>query len=185
MIILLVIVGVILVALARGGKLMNLIYLRFRFPGFILVGFLIDLIVFQNFWQENDQTRSVSPFAYTIALSLILIGMALNYRIPGMKIILLGFFLNFLTIAVNGGYMPVVPSAREISGQSSLAPGEIWHNLVAIGPNTRLAFLGDQFPIPKGLPFPNVFSPGDILIALGGIYLLFRAMTVVPKPTTE
>jgi hypothetical protein len=180
MIILLVIGGTILVALARGGKLMNLSFLRFRFPGFILFGFLIVLVVFQKFWQENDQLRPLSPIAYLVSLSLLLIGVTLNHRVAGVKLVLLGFILNFLAIAVNGGYMPVLPSAREISGQSHLAPGETWHNLVAIGPDTRLVFLGDQFAIPKGWPFPNVFSPGDILIAIGGSYLVYKAMTAPP-----
>jgi hypothetical protein len=34
-------------------------------------------------------------------------------------------------------------------------------------PDPRLAFLGDVFAIPRGWPLANVFSVGDVLIAVG------------------
>ena len=182
MIILLVIGGAILVALARGGKFMNLGLLRFRLPGLILLGFLIQLIIFQKFWQENDETRTLTPIAYLVSLSLLLIAMTLNHRVAGFKILLLGFFLNFLAIASNGGYMPVSISARAIAGQPSLTPGQIANNVIGAGPDTRLEFFGDIFAIPKGFPFPNVFSIGDLFIAAGGAYLIYKAMTAPPQP---
>lgn len=182
MIILSVIGGAILIALARGGKLMNLGLLRFRLPGLILLGFSIQLIIFQKFWQENSETRPLTPIAYLVSLSLLLIAMALNHRIAGMKILFLGFLLNFLAIVSNGGYMPVSISARAIAGQPSLTPGQTANNVIGAGSDTRLEFLGDQFAIPKWFPLPNVFSIGDLFIATGGAYLLYKAMTSPPQP---
>jgi hypothetical protein len=36
-------------------------------------------------------------------------------------------------------------------------------------PDPRLAFLGDVFAIPRGWPLANVFSVGDVLIAVGAV----------------
>jgi len=182
MIILSVMAGAILFALARGGKFMNLGLLRFRLPGLILLGFSIQIIVFQKFWQENTEARALTPVAYLVSLSLLLIALALNRRVPGMKILFLGFLLNFIAIVFNGGYMPVSISARAVAGQPSLLPGQIANNVIGAGPDTSLAFFGDIFAIPKGIPFPNVFSVGDLFIAMGGAYLIFKAMTAPPQP---
>ena len=38
----------------------------------------------------------------------------------------------------------------------------------------RLAFLGDVFSLPASWPLSNVFSVGDILIALGIVWALHR-----------
>jgi hypothetical protein len=36
----------------------------------------------------------------------------------------------------------------------------------------RLSFLGDIFAVPRELPFANVFSIGDVLIAAGAIVVI-------------
>lgn len=184
MIILLLLIGAILFALVRRGNLMDLGKLQFRATLIILLGFAIQLVVFQKFWQENSETRALTPLAYLVSLLMLLIALTLNRRIPGAKILLFGFLLNFIAIALNGGYMPVSPDARLLSGQHALAPGETENNVVAMGPATRLEFLGDIFAVPKELPLPNVYSVGDLFIAAGAAYLIYNAMTN-PVPTTS
>jgi Family of unknown function (DUF5317) len=51
------------------------------------------------------------------------------------------------------------------------APG--FHNSTALA-DPRLAFLGDIFFIPASWPLSNVFSVGDVLIALGIVWALHR-----------
>lgn len=181
MIFLIIIPAAILFALARGGKFMNLGLVRFRLPGLFLLGFSIQLIIFQKFWQENNETRPLTPVAYLVSLSIVLVALALNLRLAGIKILLFGFFLNFLAIVFNGGYMPVSISARATAGQPSLTPGQIANNVIGATPETPLALLGDIFSIPKGLAFPNVFSIGDLFIAAGGAFLIYKAMTAPPQ----
>ena len=180
MIILFLMAGSILFALARNGKFMSLGKLRFRVPGLIFLGSAIQLIIFQKFWVENNETRPLTPAAYLISLSLLLVALVINHRVAGVKLLLLGFSLNFLAIVSNNGYMPVSPAARAIAGQSAIAAGQTLANVVGMGPDTRLEFLGDVFPIPRGFPFPNAFSIGDLLISIGAAYLIYRAMTVSP-----
>ncbi|RME44855.1 MAG: hypothetical protein D6791_12135, partial [Chloroflexi bacterium] len=57
-------------------------------------------------------------------------------------------------------------------------PEEVIHNnSIVATEGTRLRFLTDIFAIPRQVPLANVFSVGDVLIALGGMYFLQRVLT--------
>jgi hypothetical protein len=87
-------------------------------------------------------------------------------------------------IALNGGYMPSDNTARLIAGRPPLEPGQTMSNSVGVGPDTRLAFLSDIFAIPNVLLFSNVFSIGDVLIAVGAFLLIQKSMVnPAPSPT--
>lgn len=180
MIVLLVLAVSIVVALLRGGRLGNLGLLNIRWRGVIILGFLIQVLIFSPDWQERDATRSVTQFAYLASLCLLVVALAVNYRVPGMKLIAFGFLLNFIAIAANGGYMPASLSALQNTGLAPLQPGQVSNNSIGMGPDTRLPFLGDVFAIPKGFPFSNVFSIGDVLIAMGAVWLIQEALVITP-----
>jgi hypothetical protein len=40
--------------------------------------------------------------------------------------------------------------------------------------NPRLPWLGDVFAVPEGFPLANVFSIGDIIMAVGAAYAVHR-----------
>ncbi len=177
MFIFIVLAAAVGIAFARGGRFSHLAQSNFRFSALILAGFLIQVLIYSSLWQDNSQTRPLSPYAYLLSLFLLLIALSQNQHLPGMRLITLGFALNALVIALNGGYMPTTPEARALAGQPVLAPGAIRNNSIGAGAETRLIFLTDIFAIPKGVPFPNVFSVGDILIAIGAAYLIYKGMT--------
>jgi hypothetical protein len=60
--------------------------------------------------------------------------------------------------------MPASPEAVAAAGLPPDPPG--FANS-AVLPDPRLAFLGDVFAIPRSWPLANVFSVGDVLIAVG------------------
>ncbi len=184
MFILLVLAIALIFALARGGRLDRLALLHIRWRGLILTGFLIQVLVFSDFWQGQSELRAITQLAYLLSLSLLLVALAGNLRLPGLALIALGFCFNFTVIALNGGYMPSSAAARAIAGMSPLGPGQVKSNSVGTGPETRLVFLADIFAIPSQFIFPNVFSIGDVLIALGAFYLIQRAM-VGPTQSAE
>ena len=180
MIILVVLVLAIALALLRGGRLANLAALNIRWRGVIILGFLVQVLIFSSFWQERSETRSLTQFAYIVSLCLLSAALAVNYRIPGMKLIAFGFFLNFIAIAANGGYMPASLPALESAGLPLAQPGQVYSNSIGMSPDARLPFLGDIFAIPKEFIFSNVFSVGDVLIALGAVWLIQKALVVSP-----
>jgi purine nucleosidase/pyrimidine-specific ribonucleoside hydrolase len=57
------------------------------------------------------------------------------------------------------------------------------NNSAVIGPGTALWFLGDVFAVPAAVPLANVFSIGDVLIALGGAWFVWAATR--PGPPTR
>jgi hypothetical protein len=96
--------------------------------------------------------------------------LALN-RLPGMLLVAAGGACNLLAMSVNGGVMPASPAAVASAG---LATDQAGYSNSAVVAGARLAFLGDVFAIPSSWPFANVFSPGDVLIALGVAWALHR-----------
>lgn len=180
MIILVVLFVAILLALLRGGKIAYLADLNIKWRGVIIVGFLIQIVVYNDFWQNNSSLKDLTTMAYFVSLGLLVIALVKNYAIPGMKFIAFGFFLNVLAIALNGGYMPASLNAWTTAGFRPLSADQTYNNSIGIGPNTLLPFFGDIFAIPKGFIFPNVFSIGDLIIAIGAVYLIQKTM-VKPK----
>ncbi len=182
MFIFLILLAAILVALLRGGNLMRFADLKIRWSILIIAGFLLQVLVFSEFWQTNEALRGFTPHAYLGSLLLLLIALAVNYRIPGILFLGLGFFSNAITIVLNGGFMPASQAALALAGLPHLAPGQTSNNSIGMSADTRLWFLSDIFAIPAGLPLPNVFSVGDVLIAIGAVYLIQKTMV---EPSTS
>jgi len=94
-----------------------------------------------------------------------------NRHLPGVPLAALGAALNLLAIVANRGIMPASPSALAAAGLPLTVPG--YRNSTAVA-DPRLWFLGDVFAIPASWPFSNVFSIGDVLLALGVLWGLHR-----------
>ncbi|HEX3087793.1 MAG TPA: DUF5317 domain-containing protein [Ilumatobacteraceae bacterium] len=90
-----------------------------------------------------------------------------NRHLPGALLVGLGAGLNFAAIAANGGTMPASPWAWRVSGLPTIT-GEFENSHIAS--HARLWWLGDVFAIPKGWPFANVFSVGDVIIVVAIAY---------------
>ena len=176
MFLLVVLVVSIVIALIRGGKITHLADLNLRWRGVILIGFLIQVLIFSKYWQSEPDTKALTQYGYIASNVLLFIALVYNYRIPGMPLLTLGLVLNATAIIANGGYMPASPEALALSGLSPLAPGQISNNSIGIHANTQLFFLTDIFAIPKEFPRSNVFSIGDTLIAVGAVWLTQKAM---------
>ena len=97
--------------------------------------------------------------------------LAANWRVPGIPLAALGAALNLLAITANGGVMPASAAALERAGLAVDDPG--FQNSAAVA-HPRLAFLGDVFAVPASWPLSNVFSVGDVLIAVGLTWGLHR-----------
>lgn len=108
----------------------------------------------------------------------------LNRHLPGMWLVALGFASNAVAIVANGGLMPASEEALRAAGRWVVleAEGATYNNSAVMGPHTRLWFLGDVFALPSWLPLANVFSLGDVLLALGTLVLVPALMGARPAP---
>lgn len=168
------------VALLRGGRIEHLSRLSVRFAPLIVLGFVIQLLIFNPILGPH-LSRSQVALAYNVSMILVWGTLAINWRLPGAPLMALGVFLNWLVITLNGGFMPASQEAllrAGLMGPALMAPGEHNNNSILITESTRLPFLADVMAIPASLPFSTVFSVGDLLLAAGGCWLVQKAMVV-------
>jgi hypothetical protein len=143
-----------------GGRLLLLGEQRLRAGWVAVVGLLAQILII-----------SVAPggsHGAHVAVHLgsyVLIGYVLwaNRRLPFVWMIAAGGALNFTAIAANGGVMPATRGALRTAG-SLPRPGHFINSTIVEHPH--LQFLGDVFAI-RAPWAHNVFSAGDIVIALG------------------
>lgn len=173
-----VLIGVVFGYL-RGGRIAHLASLRLRFLGLVVIALLIQLVIFPLF-----SDRPLLPYATTslhlLSYAFVLVFLALNYRTFPLLFIGLGSFLNLLVIAVNAGYMPSSTTALARAGNhgvvAHLLQEGVYGNVTLMGEETRLNFLGDFLYLPEGVPFATAFSLGDLVVALGLIWLIAWGM---------
>ena len=154
-----VVLAVLTVPLA-GGKLVALADVRLRLVPLLFTALFVQIAITAVFTDWNDTLLRALHLASYVLLGVFLWA---NRRITGIPLVALGGLCNVLAIVANGGVMPAGPAAVRSAGIS--ATNEFVNSGVQTNP--RLLFLGDIWSIPEGWPFANVFSIGDVIIAIG------------------
>jgi hypothetical protein len=149
-----------------GGRLSALTELHFRAPWLALTAVVTQLVII-TILPGGDQTLHRVLHMGTYGLLAVFVW--LNRRTPGLLVIGLGGLLNAIAIAANGGVMPATRAALERAGIDQNA-GDFANSTAVAHPH--LQFLGDVFAIPAGWPAANVFSVGDVVIAVGVLIAL-------------
>jgi MFS family permease len=151
-----------------GGRLERLGDVRFRGLSLALAALALQLLVF-----VPDVGMPVEIAGLLHVVSYLVAGAFVwqNREIPGLWLIALGGAMNLAAIAANGGVMPATASALASAGLPPIPEG-FANSVFVADPN--LSFLGDIFAVPSWFPVRNVFSPGDVAIALGAALGLHR-----------
>ena len=164
-----------------GGRLDGLTSVRFRLMPLALGGLLFQLLLFSP--PVTERVGDLGPILYVVSTLAVLLALLANLRLPGLWIIALGAGLNLLAIVSNGGYMPSSPEAwMQLTGSPTL-PVDEYTNSMLTGPATAFPALGDIFVLPRPIPLANVFSVGDVLIAVGAVVFLGRQMRTAAPST--
>ena len=145
-----------------GGRLGALAEVRLRLPWLLPAALALQVLAI-SLPGVPDRLRPPLHVASYLVAGAFLVA---NRRLPGAPVVALGAAANLLAIAANGGVMPASPAAVAAAGLPP-DPGGFANSAVLADP--RLAFLGDVFAIPRGWPLANVFSVGDVLIAVGAV----------------
>ncbi len=174
-----VVAGFLLVVMTvplLGGRFSRLGALQFERGWLITLAMIIQIPIttFATDWLSNSMTAMVHLITYLFAFAFVWA----NRAQIGMAVLVVGAICNFAAIAANGGVMPASASALETAG---LQTEEDFQNSGFVE-DANLAFLGDIFAIPEGRPFANVFSIGDILLVLGGGYVIHRGSASILFP---
>ncbi|MGE5483947.1 MAG: DUF5317 domain-containing protein [Ignavibacteriales bacterium] len=160
----------LVIGVLTGGDLSGLsrVNLRRLWLAFAPLAIQVALFLFEP---VRLSLRGFTPYVYPLTYVFVLAFVWSNVRVPGMRLMGLGAACNALVITANGGYMPASSRALEGAGMlpvlKALASGPHHNSVLIVEGRTLLWFLGDVFFVPPPFPTPNVFSAGDILIALG------------------
>lgn len=165
-----------------GGRLSRLASIRVRGTWVPVVALAIQVVITVIIRDGHEELHKLVHIA-----TYVLIGVFLwcNRRLPGVKIIGLGAFLNALVITVNGGQMAASRTAERLAG---LHVESGFENSAPLT-HPHLLWFGDIIPWPG--PHPNVLSIGDLLIYAGTLILLHRVcrrsadQPLVLRPITE
>ena len=117
--------------------------------------------------------EDVFRIVHMATYGLLALFLWVNRRLPGVPIIALGGVANAVAIAANGGVMPASAGALEAAGLPAEKIGEFANSAAVDAPS--LGWLGDVFATPAAWgPAANVFSIGDVIIAVGLAVALHR-----------
>ena len=160
----------ILVGLAARGSLGNLAGFRFRWAWVAVLGLLVQVVLFTP--TGDALTGSAGPAIYVGSTIAVFLAVLRNVRLPGMAIVALGSISNLAAIIANGGFMPADAGALAIAGFADAGS----HTNSVVLEHPALQPLTDIFAVPAGIPMANVYSIGDVLIAVGIVVLIATLM---------
>lgn len=150
-----------------------------KYPILVLVAFIPQYFAFFAPKTRELIPDSVVSILLVSSMIVLMFFSILNIQKPGFWPIFAGFFLNFLVIVLNGGLMPI---SMETVNKMTAGLDSTWmigqrfgySKDVILSPEmTRLAFLSDRFTVTNIFGNNFAFSLGDILIAIGIIWLLW------------
>jgi hypothetical protein len=175
MFVLYAVVAGLLIGLLIGGRLTGLGRLEFEWAPLIVLGMAIQVALFSE--PVAAGIGSAGPPIYVGSSLLVLAAVLRNWSIAGLPIVALGAASNLAAIIANGGYMPA--SAAALAAQGRDAPSVYSNSSYVAEP--ALAPLTDIFAMPTWIPLANVFSIGDVLIAVGIAVAIVVAMRSGPR----
>ena len=182
---------ILLVAVATGlaagllrARIQQRSYQVPEFKWFWLV-FLALLPQYLAFGLPVTNSRINIEWAATALISsqvILLIFAWINRNQPGFWLLGIGLMMNLAVIAFNGGLMPITPEA--VAHLAKANPELAWQvgerlgtgkDIVLNAEATKLWFLSDRFILlPDNPGYQVVYSLGDIFIAAGAFWLLWR-----------
>jgi hypothetical protein len=153
-----------------GGRWSRLAELKIRWIGLFYVAIALQIVAFPVSalpWRTPDRAAVV---LWLTSYGVFALAAARNARIVGVPLIAVGMLSNVAAILANGGHMPALPSALRAAG---LHFTQSRNSAALASPN--LHWLVDRWAAPSWVPWANVFSVGDVLIALGGFVVALAA----------
>jgi len=166
-----VIAGVI-AGLIAGGRLDRIADLELRGAGLFIAALALQVIAFPSGFlpfQISDGAATalwLCSYALLVALALV------NRSVRGFPLATAGMLSNLAAVLANHGHMPALPSALAAAG----TPIEHMRNNSVVANHPHLSWLIDRWGAPDWVPLANVYSVGDVLLAVGTIVIVSAAM---------
>ena len=160
------------IGLLLGGRLRWAGELRLRSLWLFFLALGLQLIAYPSPLFPLRAPADLATVLQLVSYGCLLAVTLLNLRVPGMAIAGAGMACNLAAIMANGLHMPALPEAMEAAGLTYTGQ----HNNSVAGGDPYLTWLVDRWAAPSWVPWGNVFSIGDVLLAVGVIVLVAGAM---------
>jgi hypothetical protein len=146
----------------------------------VALGFLLQFLAIYLAVTRVRFPDWLASFYLIVSQGLLLIFCLANIKKPGMILLTIGLALNLAAILSNGGFMPLpTDTARSLLPQSIFDQltvgsrlGSGSKDILLPAETINLPWLADRLKSPAGFFRPFVFSVGDVLVALGVVWLL-------------
>jgi hypothetical protein len=157
-----------------GGRASALASIPIRAPWLFYAAVGVQIVGYPSGILPWSIADSLATGLWLLSYALLIAAVAANVRLPGAAVVGLGMLSNLAAVLSNGGHMPARASALRAAGV--LYRGV--HNNSAIASHPNLPWLIDRWPVPAFIPLGNVYSVGDVLIAVGVVALVCAGMGV-------
>jgi hypothetical protein len=163
-----VVIGIGIVPLT-GGRLGALAHIPLRANALLAVAMTVQVAVITV---VPGGTPGVHAALHVATYGLSAVWVFLNRHIAFIGVAAAGAALNTVVIVANRGVMPAAATAMARAG---LHPSASRFANSGVQAHPHLAVLGDIFAVPRPLPLSNVYSLGDIVLALGVVLMIASA----------
>ena len=173
-----VIAGVI-AGLVAGGRLDRIADLELRGAGLFIAALALQVADFPSGLLPFQISDGVATAQWLCSYALLVVLALVNRSIRGFPLATAGMLSNLAAVLANHGHMPALPGALAAAG----TPIERVHNNSVVASHPHLSWLIDRWGAPDWVPLANVYSVGDVLLALGTIVIVSAAMGAgLPRP---
>jgi Family of unknown function (DUF5317) len=169
-----------LLGLVSGGRLGALGELGIKRVELAYVAILLQVGAFPSGvfpWSTPD---GIARGLWLVSFALLIGFAAVNRAVRGVALVFAGLASNLAAVAANGGLMPANPHAARAAGMIDRL-----HNNSISTFHPHLVWLTDRWAVPNWIPLGNVFSVGDVLIAVGIAATIVLAMHGRSRPVAE
>jgi hypothetical protein len=138
-------------------------------PGLVILAFIPQFTAFFFPKTRSLISDNLASILLVSSLIILLFFSLLNIQKISFWPIITGFLMNFLVIALNGGFMPISSETLQKLFPSSESTWVVGQRLGS----GKDIILSDRFTLPDWLHYPAAFSLGDVFIAAGTVWLLW------------
>ncbi|MDR4949635.1 DUF5317 domain-containing protein [Neobacillus cucumis] len=167
-----------IIGFLRKGNLKALAQLKLKWGWIFPLLLVVELAVF-TLQNKIPLLGQLSGSIYIVVYILGLLFLFMNRKNPGFMLILIGVFLNFMVMVLNGGRMPVSVEAASVLDPIyiKILKTSLYAKHTMLTSSTHLGLLGDIIPITKPYPRTQIISIGDIVMNIG-IFLFIQYLMV-------
>jgi len=166
-----VVVVALLAGKLFGGSLGTLAETPIKGMRLAFAAIALQVVAFPSDVLPWGMPSSAARVLWLVSYALLIAMLLRNARLVGMPFVAAGLLSNLVAILANGGLMPVRASALAAAHRSYSM-----HNNSVELVRPHLAALVDRWAVPHGIPLGNVYSVGDVLIAIGVFVAIVAAM---------